>query len=111
MGLQFLRPQLPYCGGAFGLKHYQQWFTTEQEVDLTCLVCGQDGEDKTNFVFHCKAYTNLRKKYNIFDSATTHCSMKLVHALLASKNETEILALAKYITEAMKITKKKVKDN
>ena len=45
---------------ACGLKNHKQWFTTEQEEDLTCRMCGQKSEDETHFVFHCKAYTALR---------------------------------------------------
>ena len=93
------------------LKNHKQWFTTEQEGDFTCPVCGQDGEDEAHFIFHCKAYTDLRKKYWIFDSPTTHCSMNHVSALLASKNETEITALAQFITEAIKFRKKKMENN
>ena len=46
-------------------------------------------------------------EYNIFDSATTQFSMK--H--LACKDETEIKTLAKYITEAMSVRKKKTEQN
>ena len=76
-----------------------------------CLVCGQEGEGEAHFVFNCKAHTDIGKKYSIFDSPTTHCGMNHVSALLTSKNETEITALAKYITEAMKVREKKIENN
>ena len=37
--------------------------------------------------------------------------MNHVSALLASKNETEITALTKLITEAMKVSKKEIENN
>ena len=70
-------------------------------------MCGQEREDEINFVFHCQAYTDLRKNYNIFDSPTVQSVINYLRALLASKNETKIIALVKYITEAMKIRRKK----
>ena len=74
-------------------------------------MCGQESEDEAHFIFHCKTFIDLRKKYKIFDSPTTHCSMNYVSARLASKNETEITTLAKFITEAMKIRKKKIENS
>ena len=94
-----VRLRLRVCG----LKNRRQWFTTEQEGDLTCPVCGQDGEEEAHFIFRCKAYSDLRKNYRIFDSPKTNCRMNNVSALLASKNEIEITALATFITEAMKV--------
>ena len=94
-----------------GLKNHKQWFTTEQEGDLTCPVCGQESKDEAHFIFHCKAYTDLRKKYRIFDSPASLCNMNRVSALLASENETEITALAKFITEAIKGRKKKIEND
>ena len=70
-------------------------------------MCGQANEDEVYFLSQCQACANLRMKYNIFDSATTQFSMKHVSTLLASKDETEIKTLAKYITEAMSVRKKK----
>ena len=104
---RLVRFRLRVCG----LKNHKQWFTTEQGEDLTCPVCGQESEDEAHFIFHCKTFIDLRKKYKIFDSPTTHCSMNYVSARLASKNETEITTLAKFITEAMKIRKKKIENN
>ena len=57
-----------------------------------------------------QAYANLRMEYSTFDSATTQFSMKHVSTLLASKDETEIKTLAKYITEAMSVRKKKTNE-
>ena len=69
-------------------------------------MCGQASED-VHFLFQCQAYANLRVKYNISDSATTQVSMKHVSTLLASKNETEFKSLAKCITEATGVRKKR----
>ena len=74
-------------------------------------MCGQEREDEIHFVFHCQAYTDLRKIYSIFDSPTVQSGINYLRALLASKNETKIRALAKYIKEAMKIRRKKVENN
>ena len=74
-------------------------------------MCGQDGEDEAHFVFHCKAYTDLGQKYTMSDSPTTHCSMNKVNAFLASKNETEITALATFLTDAMKVRKEDIEHN
>ena len=73
-------------------------------------MCGQASED-VHFIFQCQAYANFRVKYNISDSATTQVSVKHVSTLLASKDETEIKTLAKYITEAMSVRKKKTEQN
>ena len=92
---------------AFGLKSHKQWFTTEQQGDFTCPMCGQEREDEIHFVVHCQAYTDLRKNYSMFDSHTVQSGINYLRALLASKNETKIMALAKYITEAMKVRRNK----
>ena len=70
-------------------------------------MCGQANEDEVYFLSQCQACANLRMKYNNFDSATTQFSMIHVSTLLASKDETEIMTLAKYSTEAMSVRKKK----
>ena len=92
-----------------GLKSHKQWFTTEQ-VDFTCPMCGQEREDEIHFVFHCQAYTDVRKNDSIFDSPTVQSGINYLRALLASKNETKIIALAKYITEAMKVRRNKAEN-
>ena len=46
-------------------------------------------------VFHCQAYTDLQKNDSIFDSPTVQSGINYLRALLASKNETKIIALAK----------------
>ena len=74
-------------------------------------MCGQASEDEVHFLFQCQAHANLRIKCNIFDSATTQFSMIHVSTLLASKDETEINTLAKYIAEAMSVRKKKAEQN
>ena len=68
-------------------------------------MCGQEREDEILFVFQCQAYIDLRKNYSMFDSLIR---LNYLRALLASKNETKIIALAKYITEAMKVRRNKV---
>ena len=94
-----------------GLKNHKQWFTTKEEGDLTCPMCGPASEDEVHFLFQCPAYANLQTKYNIFHSTTTQFSMKHVSTLLVSKDETEIKTLAKYVTEAMSVRKKKTEQN
>ena len=71
-------------------------------------MCSQEREDDIHFVFYCQAYTDLRKNYSIFDSPTVQSGINYLRALLASKNETKIIALVKYITGAMKVRRKKV---
>jgi hypothetical protein len=95
---------------ACGLKNLKQWFTTDEQnaIDLICPVCGQGSEDEVHFIFHCQAYTELRKKYTLFDSITTQPNMNHVSTILASKDETEITSLAKYIVEALRVRKKKI---
>jgi hypothetical protein len=95
---------------ACGLKNHKQWFTTDEQnaIDLICPVCGQGSEDEVHFIFHCQAYTELRKKYTLFDSITTQPNMNHVSTILASKDETEITSLAKYIVEALRVRKKKI---
>ena len=95
---------------ACGLKSHKQWFTTEQQGDFTCPMCGQEREDERHFVFHCQAYIDMRKNYSMLDSHTVQSRINYLRAPLASKNETKIIALAKYITEAMKVRKNKVKN-
>ena len=94
-----------------GLKNHKQWVVIREEGDLTCPMCGQASEDEGHFLSQCQAYVNSRMKYNIFESATTQFSMKHVSTLLAFKDETEIKTLAKYITEAMSVRKKKTEQN
>ena len=65
-------------------------------------MCGQEGHDEIHFVFHCQAYTDLRKNYSIFDSPIVQSGINYLRARLASKNKTKIIALPKCITEAMK---------
>ena len=74
-------------------------------------MCRQASEDEGHLLFQCLAYANLRMKYNIFDSAATHFSMKHVNILLASKDETEIKTLAKCIKEAMSVRQNKIEQN
>ena len=95
---------------AWGLKSHKQWFTTEQQGDFTCPLCGQEREDEIHFVSHCQAYTDMRKTYIIFDSPPVPSGINYLRALLASKNETKIIVLAKYITEAMKVRRYKVEN-
>ena len=95
---------------ACGLKSHKQWFSIEQQGDFTCSMCGQEREDEIHFVFHCQAYTDFRKNYNMLDSHTIQSGINCLRVLLASKNETKIIALAKYITEAMKIRRNKVEN-
>ena len=52
------------------LKSHKQCFSTEQQGDFNCPMCGQEREDEINFVFHCQAYRDLQKNYSIFDSPT-----------------------------------------
>ena len=92
------------------LKSHKQWFSTEQQGNFTCPMCGQEREDETHFIFHCQAYTDLRKNYSMLDSHTVQSGINYLRALLASKNETKIIALAKYITEAMKVRRNKVEN-
>ena len=73
-------------------------------------MCGQEREDEILFVFHCQAYTDLRKIYSVFDSPTVQSGINYLKALLASKNETKIISLANYITEAMKVRRNKVEN-
>ena len=73
-------------------------------------MCGQKREDEIHFVFHCQAYTDLRKYHSMLESHTVQSGMNYLRALLASKNETKIIALAKYITEAMKVRRNKVEN-
>ena len=61
--------------------------------ETTCPMCGQEREDEIHFVFHCQTYTDLRKNYIIFDSATIQSGINYLRALLASKNDTKIIAL------------------
>ena len=72
-------------------------------------MCSQEREDEIHFICHCQAYTDLRKKYSIFDSPTVQSGINYLRALLDSKNETKIIALAKYITEAVKVRRKRKK--
>ena len=48
----------------------KQWFIADEQIDLTCPVGGQDIEDEVHFISQCQAYTELRKKYTMFDSVT-----------------------------------------
>ena len=73
-------------------------------------MCSQEREDEIHFVFHRQAYTDLRKNCSIFDSSTVQSGINYLKALLASKNETKIIAMAKYITEAMKVWRNKVEN-
>ena len=68
-------------------------------------MCGQEREGEIHFVFQCQAYIDLRKNYSILDSLIR---LNYLRALLASKDETKIIALAKYITEAVKVRRNKV---
>ena len=52
----------------------------------------------------------MRNNYSIFDSPTVQSGINYPRALLASKNETKSMALAKYITEAMKVRRNKVEN-
>ena len=71
---------------------------------------GQEREDEIHFIFHCQAYTNLRKNYSMLDSQTVQYGINYLRTLLTSKNETKIIALAKYITEAVKFRRNKVEN-
>ena len=68
------------------------------------------GERRRDIRFHCQAYTDVRKNYSIFDSPTVQSGINYPRALFASKNETKSMALAKYITEAMKVRRNKVEN-
>ena len=81
----FARFRLRACG----LISHKQWFSTKQQGDFTCPMCSQEREDEIHFVFHCQAYTDLRKNYSIFDSPTVQSGINYLRALLASKNETK----------------------
>ena len=37
-----------------GLKSHKQWFSTEQQGDFTCPMCGQEREDEIHFIFIVK---------------------------------------------------------
>ena len=95
---------------ACGLKSHKQWISIEQQGDFTCPMCGQEREIEIHFVFHCQAYTDLRKNYSMLDSHTVQSGINYLRALLALKNETKIIALTKYITEAMKVRRNKVEN-
>ena len=82
----------------------------EQQGDFICSMCGQEREDEIHFIFYCQAYTDQRKNYSMLDSHTVQSGINYLRALLASKNETKIIALAKYITEAMKVRRNKVEN-
>ena len=95
---------------ACGLKSHKQLFSTEQGGTKHFPVCGQEREDEIHFIFHCQAYTDLLQNYSMLDSHTVQSGINYLRALLASKNETKIIALAKYITEAMKVRRNKVEN-
>ena len=101
----FARFRLTACG----LKSHKQLFSTEQGGTKHFPMCGQEREDEIHFIFHCQAYTDLLQNYSMLDSHTVQSGINYLRALLASKNETKIIALAKYITEAMKVRINKVK--
>ena len=73
-------------------------------------MCGQEREDEIHFVFHCQAYTDLQKNYSMLDSHRVQSGINYLKGLLASNNETKIIALAKYIAEAMKVKRNKVEN-
>ena len=50
---------------ACGLKSHKQWFTTEQQGDFTCPMCGQEREDEIPFVFHCQDYRPAKELQHI----------------------------------------------
>ena len=77
---------------ACGPKSQQQQNSSEQQGDFTCPMCGQEREDEIHFIFHCQAYTDLRKNYSMLDSHTAQSGINYLRALLASKNETKIIA-------------------
>ena len=63
-------------------------------------------EDEELFMFHCKAYDDLRSKCKVL-SANVRVNLDLC-SLLSTENEEAIPPLAKFIAEASAVWKKKL---
>ena len=89
-------------------KKHKQLFITREEANLPALCVDRPVKIMCTFCFQCQAYANLRMKYNVFDSATAQVSVKHISTILASKNETEIKTLAKYIRKLRVLGKRRL---
>ena len=57
-----------------------------------------------------RTHAHTTHTYSLSLSLSRSLSLNYLRALFASKNETKIIALAKYITEAIKVRRNKVEN-
>ena len=57
-----------------------------------------------------RTHAHTTHTYSLSLSLSRSLSLNYLRALFASKNETKIIALAKYITEAVKVRRNKVEN-
>jgi hypothetical protein len=90
-----------------GLKANKIWFDLSMN-NRNCMFCTDESviEDEIHFVFHCKAYDNLRNHSIVFK---TDIAKRLDLVSLLNTNDNEIILMfAKFIAEATSIRRKKM---
>jgi hypothetical protein len=84
-----------------GFNANKYWFHTDSSTEEPCPMCSCELEDEDHFLFHCKAYENLRVKYVFFESKPTRsCN---VTEVLRSQNDNTVKSIAMFIAEALKL--------
>ena len=94
-----------------GLNGHKRWYN-DKTTDNICCFCSDRNkksvflEDEEYFLFHCKAYDDLRSKCKVL-SANVRVNLDLC-SLLSTENEEVIRPLAKFIAEASAVRKRKL---
>ena len=96
---------------ACGFKSHKQWFFAEQQGETLPAQCVVRREKiRYTLFFIARSIQTCERITAYLTHPTVQSGINNLRALLASKNETKIIAMAKYITETMKIRRKKVEN-
>jgi hypothetical protein len=90
-----------------GLGTAKHWFNNLEEYP-SCPLCGQNVDDEVHLIFQCQVFSDIRLKYSFFRMTHIQPTMNGIKALLATHNDTTIIALSKYLLETMNRRTKKL---
>eukprot|EP00745_Piridium_sociabile_P044188 TRINITY_DN9210_c0_g1_i1.p1 TRINITY_DN9210_c0_g1~~TRINITY_DN9210_c0_g1_i1.p1 ORF type:complete len:408 (+),score=9.52 TRINITY_DN9210_c0_g1_i1:2081-3304(+) len=89
-----------------GLNAHKQWFQTDPSTCSPCPMCGFLTEDEIHFLFHCKAYAQIREKCVVFKSNSAK-NEDIFGVLKMNHQISALQSLAKFIAEALNLRRKK----
>ena len=91
-----------------GLRSHKVRFLTEATENSSCPMCGCILEGEVHVLFQCPANVQLRQKYDLTEPINQP-NWSHVRNILACEDEPKTINLSKFLTTALDIRKKKIK--